>query len=122
MIKPEKADQTPLKSKEGLESGVEFAKGTLHSNLKSVNDQIDKISTRGAKRVLKAIGNVFAADEILTGKKPSLRESEQKLIDWMFQLQSNVYGYVQLKKELEEFDKPKTQKDEKSDNKGEENE
>lgn len=67
-----------------------------------LREAIDKMTSAGLKRVLKAVTHVSIGEELLTGKKSVLQGAEQRLIDRIFKMQENVIGYIQLKKEFDE--------------------
>jgi len=95
----------PTTSKELTEEQKEMvlvmAKDNIHRVLKQTKSRIDKLSSRGAIRVLKYIGQVHGAESLLKGsdKESTLKDNEKELIEWIFELQQNVMGYIQLQNE-----------------------
>lgn len=65
-----------------------------------VGPTIDTLGSAGLKRVLKAITHYSIAENIITGKKLKLKETEQMLIDHVFELQQEILGFIQLSNEL----------------------
>ena len=101
MIKPgtTSKNETPELTDEQKEMLLGMAKEGLHRTLSQTKSRIKKLSTRGAFRVINHIGQIQGAESLLSGKQSTLKKDEQETIEWIFELQQNVMGYVQLLKE-----------------------
>lgn len=99
MISPEttsKNEEQPELTQEQKDMLLGMAREGLRRSLDQTKVRMRKLSTRGAFRVLNHIGQIQGAENLLSGKQSTLKKDEQELVEWIFELQQNVMGYIQL--------------------------